>query len=210
MFRPTSLLLTMCLFCAFSSIGALAQQPSETLEDISDAPMPKTTLSMSSDIQPASRKVKPESKLEKRSFRLLEGLLVYSALEDLGTTNDFLHHPQYVEYRAVCGGQPCQSMSYGHNPLWFSEVGIPAQALRCGPRSVGCSLFATAANDVAVVGAAEILHHRGKLGKALALGLLVTQVVSNLDAWHNNKHDVLDERRYVPSGATGIQWYNPR
>jgi hypothetical protein len=204
MFRPTALLLTVSLL-ALCNICAHAQQPLETLDDIPDAPTPKT-LSMSSDVQ--LPKPKPEHKLEKRSFRLMQSLLIYSALEDLSTTNNFLHHPQYVEYRGVCGGKPCSSMSYGHNPLWFTEVGRPPRILGCDPRAVGCSIASVAANDAAIFGASELLHHKGKFGKTLAWGILVSQVTSNFQAAWHNKHVVLDQRRYVPSGATDISWYN--
>jgi hypothetical protein len=161
---------------------------------------------MSSDVQ--LPKPKPENKLEKRSFRLMESLLIYSALEDLSTTNDFLHHPQYVEYRGVCAGQPCHSMSYGHNPLWFTEVGRPARVLGCGSRAVGCSLASVVANDATIFGAAELLHHKGKFGKTLAWGILVAQVTSNSQAYWHNKHVVLNQGLYVPRGATDISWYN--
>jgi len=87
-------------------------------------------------------------------------------------------------------------------------VGIPARILRCGPRSVGCSIFANTVNDAAVFGTAELLHHRGKFGKTMAWGLVAWQLANNAQAVWHNKHQVLDERRYVPSGSTGVVWYN--
>jgi hypothetical protein len=199
------LLLTVALLAASCNTCVHAQEPSETLDDIPDAQVPKTFLMSSSFQKP---KPKPENKLEKRSFRLMQGLLVFSALEDLGTTNTFLHHPQYVEYRGVCGGKPCSSMSYGHNPQWFTEVGSPPRVLGCGPRSVGCSIASVAAYDAAIFGASELLHHKGKFGKTLAWGILALQVTSNSWAQWHNKHVVLNEKLYVPSGATDISWYN--
>ena len=166
-----------------------------------------TTQQVSSEIQPS--KAKPESRFEKRSFRLSDNLFLYSARGDLSTTDDFLHHSQYVEYRGVCGGQPCSSMSYGHNSAWFTEVGRPARIFGCGPRSVGCTLTANIVNDASVLGIAEFLHHKGKIGKAVAWGLLVVQTASNFGAsWHNT-HVTLNENLYVPFGATDIIWYNP-
>jgi hypothetical protein len=180
-------------------LGVRAQQPLEVF----DAP----TQEVSSDIQRPVTKT--GNKLERRSFRLLESLFVWSTLEDLRTTDDFLHHSQYVEYRGVCGGQPCGSMSYGHNPTWFTEVGRPARIFGCAPRSIGCSILANAVNDTSTLVSANLLHRRGKLGRIVAWGLLAAQFTSNLEAWLHNKSDVLDERRYVPSGATDITWYNP-
>jgi len=194
MFRPASLLLTV-LLCALFNICAHSQQPLA----LPDAP------ALSADIRP---KVKPKNKLEARSFRLMQGLFVWSALEDLRTTDDFLHHPQYVQYRGVCGSQPCNSFSYGHSPQWFTEVGRPARAFGCDPRGLGCSLLANAVNDTTILVSADLLHHRGKLSKVVAWGLLAAQFTSNLEAWHHNKSVTLNEGLYVPRGATDIIWYN--
>lgn len=189
-------------------LGMCAQQP---LEVLPDAPTPAGNSSaVAVPLWEQHTKATPENKFEKRSFKLFEGLLVYSAERDLSTTNDFLHHPQYVEYRGVCGDQPCSNMSYGHNPSWFTEVGRPARFLGCGPRSVGCSLFAVTVNDLAIFGVAEFLHRRGKLGKVVAWGLIAEQLASNLEAWHHNKTVTLNERLYVPREATQINWYNPQ
>lgn len=178
-----------------------AQQP---LEDVlPDAP----TSATSSDVQ-QPQKAKPESKLEKRSFRLLQSLFVSSVHADMSTTVDFLHHPQHVEYRAMCGVQPCQDILHGYSPLWFTEVGRPAKVFGCSPRGVGCSLVSNIANNATVFGLAEFLHHKGKLGKTIAWGLVTAQTVTNFRAVWHNKHVTLNDRLYVPSGATDISWYN--
>jgi len=191
------LLTSVCVFCI--PLGMRAQQP---LEVLTDAPTPSV------DIQ--QPKIKPtENKLEKRSFRLMESLFVSSAHADLSTTNDFLHHPQHVEYRGVCNGQPCRDFSYGYNPQWFTEVGRPARIMGCGLRSVDCSLTANIANNLAVLSLADFLHHKGKLGKTAAWGLLTAQTVINFRAVWLNKHVTLNEKLYVPRGATDIIWYNP-
>jgi len=192
------LTLICCLLCLPFGLQA-QQQPLENV--LPDAPTPVT----SSNVQQPRTKL--EHKLEARSFRLMQGLFLSSARLDLSTTDDFLHHPQHVEYRAVCNGQPCSSMSYGYSPQWFTEVGRPARMFGCGPRSVGCSLMSNVANDATIFGVSEFLYHKGKFGKALAWGFLTAQAVSNFEAAWHNRHVVLNEGRYVPPGSTGIQWY---
>ena len=191
------LLTLVCVF--YIPLGMCAQQPLEVF----DAPTPQLV-----DFQ--SPKTKPtENKFEKRSFRLLESLFVFSAHADLSSTDDFLHHPQHVEYRGVCGGQPCGYVSYGYSPQWFTEVGRPARIMGCGSRNVDCSLLANTANNAMVLVSAELLHRKGKLSKALAWGFLTAQVVTNFKAAWYNKTVTLNEKLYVPSGATDISWYNP-
>ena len=187
-----------------ATLSIQAQQPSE---DISDTP----TQQLSSGFQP--REMTPPSaksnRFEKRSFKLIENLFVYSVREDMSTTVDFLHHPQYVQYRGVCGDQPCRQLTYGHNSLWFTEVGRPARVFGCSLRGIGCSVAVNLTNDAAVFGVAEFLHHRkGKLGKVVAWGLVAGQTAINARAAYYNKHVTLNERLYVPQGATNIKWYN--
>jgi hypothetical protein len=71
-------------------------------------------------------------------------------------------------------------------------------------------LIANIANDAAILGVAELLHHsKGKFGKTVAWGLLAAQTAVNFKAAWHNKYVTLDERLYVSPGATNIQWYNP-
>ena len=209
MFRPTVLLLTVLLL-ALCNICVHAQQPSETLDDIiPDAPTPKT-FSMSSDIQRQTNPPKKQkNKFEARSFQVLQTFFTSSVRADMDTTVDFLHHPQHVQYRGLCGGQPCKDVSYGYSPFWFTEVGSPARAFKCGLRSVDCSLTANLLSNATTFGLTEFLHRKGKLGKTIGWGLLTAQTVINFRAAWYNKHVVLNERLYVPTGATAIRWYNP-